>query len=299
MPEQDVALSNQTIIILCTVGFASLGIAVYFLILRHVPSLADDDGKDEPLQNYYEFLDQSDVATLNRSERRARAKLHMKKARLAATVRIDVNDRDGGQNDDELDVFGVEEDAVLSRKERQRAAKALEKVERKISTEIARARREAEQKKKYQTRKANENSSANLDGPLKLIEMFPQRMAGSNHSLSEYLFYDSIMRKYKDNPQQFLHDSMNEKIMTIRTFVNRLQSNGFVSVASLSDEFGIGIEDACNELEMLNMKHGIIGLFDKGNFVYVSEDMIEEAIDLGNKSGKIPSQMGNVSVTSQ
>ncbi|KAL3777450.1 hypothetical protein ACHAWO_006804 [Cyclotella atomus] len=284
----NVVLSNQTILILCTIGFASIGIAVYFLILRRVPSTVNDD---HDVQNYDEFLDQSDVGTLNRAERRARAKLRMKKARRA-NVPAPSAPNDANGDAQPLDVADVHHDMVedaagMSRKERQKAAKALEKEERKISAEIARARREAEQKKKKHMKQAHQIR----DDPskaLRLDDIFPLRTAGTNDPLNNHLFHESITRKYKDNMQMFLDDGMQSKIRTVGDFIDEIQLTGSASLSELADEFGIAIDEVCDELKGLNDIHGVIGVFDQGNFVYVSKEMIEMAVVMGKKMGRVP-----------
>ena len=148
-----------------------------------MPSSADPDG-DEGLQNYDEFLDQSDVGTLNRAERRARAKLRMKKARRA-NVPVARNGDDADGNDGQLhaDVQNdAAEDAGLSRKERQKAAKALEREERKASAEIARARREVEQKKRVKKQSYQDSTEDDIK-MLRIDKIFPQWI-DSNSSFS-------------------------------------------------------------------------------------------------------------------
>jgi hypothetical protein len=276
----NVVLSNQTILILCTIGFASIGIVVYFLILRRVPFAVDDD---HDIQNYDEFLDQSDVGTLNRAERRARAKLRMKKARRANILPPARDDADGDAQPDNADVHNEgAEDAGMSRKERQKAAKALEKEERKISAEIARVRREAEQKKMHK-RPIRDDTKA-----LRLDDIFPLRGAGTTDPLSNHLFHQSITRKYKNSPQLFLDDGMQSKMLTVRAFVDNLQMTGSASLSVLADEFGITIDEVCDELKGLNSMHGVIGVINKGNFVYISKEMIRMAVEMGKKMGRVP-----------
>lgn len=298
-----ISLSNQTILILCTIGFASLGIAFYFLILRHVPSSTTDG--DEPVQNYDEFLDHSDVATLNRAERRARAKLHMKKARRAAVPAAGRRDADGGDGNDavldELDRPVEVDDAGsgLSRKERQRVAKALEREERKISAEIARTRREKGQKKTQKQQTNRENDVDDDAGrPLSLDEIFPRRQSSTNDPLKDYLFHESLTRKYTNSPQQFLDESMLLKIITTHTFINNLQTTGYVRIKSLTDDFGLTHEEVHNELNQLNSAYGIIGVFDNGSFVYVSKEMIEMAVESGKKMGTIHCPVEQLTVKS-
>ena len=59
-----VALSNETILILSSFGFATLGL-VLFLILRNQPNNQDDEAEYSHRDNYGDVLDQADVATLN------------------------------------------------------------------------------------------------------------------------------------------------------------------------------------------------------------------------------------------
>ena len=288
----DISISNQTILILCSVGFASIGIAVYFLILRHVPSPTDDND-DETLQNYEEFLNQSDVATLNRAERRARAKLHMKKARRAAVpTRRDGEDANANDPlDDGNSTREIPETMILNRRERQKVAKALEREERKISAQIVRTRRENDQKKRHKkpihadADRRGDNECATYH--LKIEDIFPRGKEGSADPFDMHLFHEIITRKYKDNPQHFLDDSIYLKIMTIRSFIDKLQKAGSISIAEIADDFRITCEEVINGLTELNDIHGVIGVIDEGKFVYVSVDMIERAVQVGKSVGKI------------
>jgi len=50
----------------------------------------------------------------------------------------------------------------------------------------------------------------------------------------------------------------------------------------------ISVEQALMELENINKEHGIIGVIDaKGNFVYVSMEMIKKAIQVGRNAGRV------------
>ncbi|KAL7487615.1 hypothetical protein ACHAW6_013671 [Cyclotella cf. meneghiniana] len=294
----DMSLSNKTILILCTVGFASLGMAIYFLLLRHVPS-ADD--AERHVQNYDRFLATTDAAALNRAERRARAKLRMKKARLAAVPAGRGDDDDGaprrhGPNEDDDERFGLIREnagAHLTRKERQKAAKALEKEERKMAAELARVRREADGKTntKKQTDYGEPDCETDNRRPPKprLEDIFPPREQ-SDDPMSDYLFWQSISANYKDDPQRFLEDAVQSRIMTIRDFIAKLEKHRSVSIAALADEFGITITNVRNDLEKLNAQYGIIGLMDNnGNFVYVSREMIAKAVQMGKDMGRVSS----------
>eukprot|EP00581_Thalassiosira_minuscula_P017169 CAMPEP_0183722868 /NCGR_PEP_ID=MMETSP0737-20130205/14696_1 /TAXON_ID=385413 /ORGANISM="Thalassiosira miniscula, Strain CCMP1093" /LENGTH=297 /DNA_ID=CAMNT_0025953113 /DNA_START=15 /DNA_END=905 /DNA_ORIENTATION=+ len=276
-----VAISNQSILILSTVGFGLLGFAVYFLILRRVSGTDDrDDDENDGADVYGEMLDRSDVATLNRAQRRARAKFRMKKARRAVVP--------GQQQGEENDGDGVDVDANrggnleplaetnLSRKERQRAAKAMEREERRKGTEQARIWRE----RKQSTMKSGGGSSS-CDGnetttqsmspeeekvELPLEQLFPRREKHDD-PLSEFLFWESTLKRMKDSAvsyeEMLLSAERQMPQITICEFIQRLQKNGSVSIAALADELGgISIPEALVELENINKRHGIVGILD-------------------------------------
>jgi myosin heavy subunit len=281
--EVSISLSNETILILCSIGFASLGIVMFF-ILRSTPSNVDRNGEEEATgRDYGEFLEETDAATLTRAERRARAKLRMKKARRAPAAQAAGQDADGAAVPEEQ---AAQIEDARSRKERIKAAKALEKEERKMTAEMARVRREADLKTrpKKQTIQQDDNS---IRLQLRIEDVFHQREGAD--PMDEILFWHPLTSKYKDNPQRFLDDSVHLKKMTIGTFIHKLQTNGSVSIASLADKYGIPMDQVISELERLNKLHGIIGIVDKnGDFVYVSREMIEEAVEMGKKMGRIP-----------
>ena len=302
-----VAISNQSILILCTLGFGTLGL-VLFIILRHLSTDQENENEQSYVRGYDDVLDDSDVATLNRAQRRARAKFRMKKARRAPTPNVGAQVGEGDENvlggennqvgrDDNDGIVAV--DANRSRKERQRAAKAKEREERKVYSEKARVLREKKQSTKTKSEDKNVcddteiNNSSVLDANdvLSVEDIFP-RMANVEDALSEYLFWESIMKNLKQttNPNdEIISIAQSIPKMTIHGFVERLKHDGSVSIASLANEFGITIPQALDELERINKQHGVIGVADsKGNFVYVSMKMIQDAIKIGQYAGRIP-----------
>ena len=302
-----VAISNQSILILCTLGFGTLGLVI-FIILRHLSTDQENENEQSNVRGYDDVLDDSDVATLNRAQRRARAKFRMKKARRAPTPNVGAQVGEGDENvlggennqvgrDDNDGIVAV--DANLSRKERQRAAKAKEREERKVYSEKARVLREKKQSTKTKSedknvcddKEINKSSVLYANDVLSVKDIFP-RMANVEDALSEYLFWESIMKNLKrtTNPNdEIISIAQSIPKMTIHEFLERLEHNGSVSIASLADEFGITIPQALDELERINKKHGVIGVADsKGNFVYVSMKMIQDAIKIGQDAGRIP-----------
>lgn len=307
-----VAVSNTTILLISTLGFGALGFVLYFLILRR---LSDQDAANEQQENergrdmYGEMLDQTDAATLNRAQRRARAKFRMKKSRRAAVpgqqqAEGEVDGADAGaaaqrivegegNNDNDMAA-----DANLTRKERQMAAKAKERKERRAYAEEAKSWRNKkrqsssidQQNETDVNEKIISESSKSDQRELSLEEIFP-RNSNENDALSEWLFWESIAENIKD--KSATSDEMISIVeqmpkMTIREFIQRLKQQGSVSIASLANELRISVSQCLDELERINKQHGIVGLADgKGNFVHVSMEMINEAVRIGNDAGII------------
>lgn len=325
-----IALSDRAVLFISTIGFAILGIVLYFLILRHsgvVDDIHDVDrawvrhhggaAGQENVNNYGEILDQSDAATLNRAQRRARAKFRMKKARRAALNQQVVGDGDGEA--DEVALRGdvplaewVHEDAKedapqLTRRERQKAAKAMEKQERKQYAEEARVRRERESKSTTMTAvksgkisKSDGKDTSTSNNKIYDLKLVFPRKENDQDPLSEYLFWESIISKLKNklNSSNFEDQlRLESRKMTINAFLQVLQTAQSIPIVSLANEFGITIPEVLEELEKLNQRFGIVGLHDgQGQFVYVSKEMIEEAVLVGKREGKIiPPNLMNVS----
>ncbi|KAL9185392.1 hypothetical protein ACHAXT_003169 [Thalassiosira profunda] len=299
-----VAVSNSALLVVSTLGFGALGIALYFLVLRRLSQGGDDAqvDADRGRDACGEMLDQSDVGTLNRAQRRLRAKRRMKNARR---VVVPGQHQQAEGVEGEQEVMGEEGDAreianvepALSRKERQRAAKAMEKEERKAYANEARLRREKTQstlKSEGSSKDKKPEEPANKHRVLAVEELFPQRESDGDDALSEQLFWGTICRSIKQRSQSYDDTlSMVQRIprMTVRAFIDSLKQNGSVSIAALAEEFGISISDALAELESINKRLGVVGVCVNGKFIYVSMEMIREAVKLGKEAGRIPSPM--------
>ena len=274
-----VALSNETILILCSFGFASLGI-VLFLILRNQPNKQDEDDEHNDRDHYGDELDQADVATLNRAQRRARAKYKMKQARrdMAPVVAARGGNGDdnnmpaeGGVHDDDVNDNVA---AVADRKERQRIAKQMERNERKIYSMEAqrwRDKNQASSKKKKKLPSEDDNDVAS-ESNFSVEDIFPQRL-DKNDPLSDVLFWEYIVRGIKHatlSTDELMSrcEAAQSKAMTMREFIKRVECDGLVSIIDLADEFEISTPDALIEIARWNDLYNINGKVDScGNFV--------------------------------
>lgn len=166
---------------------------------------------------YGELLDQSNVATLNRAQRKAKARLQVK--RLHCTVAPVQNNADEEQElvegadleneDGNLDLAG----ANLSRRERRKAAKEMEREERKTYAEEARLWREKNHSTNSSSRRKCKNEL--LQNPIsssdvndlsleKMIEeIFPQSLSEDDDPLSYVLFWGLIVNKIKQTANTY------------------------------------------------------------------------------------------------
>ena len=285
-----VALSNETILILCTFGFATLGITL-FLILRNQPNHDEEDERlDRHRDNYGDELDKADAATLNRAQRRARAKYKMKQARrdmapvvqVAARAGDDENDdhniaADGGRlHDDDVVVDNHIAEGNPSRRERQRLAKQMERKERKMySLEAQRWREKNSVPKSDMKSKTKKNDDGDIMTSTQNVcmveDIFPQRL-DNNDPLSDIIFWKSIIssiksRQHDDTLSDELISQLQSRTMTIREFIERVEFDGSVSIIDLADEWDVSISDAMREIEQLKELYNISGVVDSsGNY---------------------------------
>ena len=284
-----IAISNKSILILSTIGFGILGLVLFYILRRLTDQQTNQDDNEE--RDYGEILNDSDVATLNRAQRRARAKYRMKNARrVAQPVQVNNNGEDGEEDENHNQDNVPQVNNNLSRKERQRVAKKKEREERKVSAEEARKWREKNQSKPAK-KTIDKDIMPEESKVLAVEDVFPQR-ANVNDVLSEYMFREYIVKNIKQmdisNEDKMISVANQIPKMTIHEFIERLKQNGSISISSLADEFNITEQECLDQLEVINKQHGIIGVVDsKGCFVYVSMEMIKEAIKLGNDAGRI------------
>lgn len=286
-----VALSNETILILCTFGFATLGITL-FLILRNQPKYDEEDERlDRHRDNYGDELDKADAATLNRAQRRARAKYKMKQARrdMAPAVQVAARAGDNGDDDDDNNIVAdggrIDDDDVVdnntaegnpNRRERQRLAKQMERKERKMYSLEAQRWREknsvAKSDMKGKTKKNGDDDMTSTQNVCMVEDIFPQRL-DNNDPLSDIIFWKAIISSIKSRQHDEtlssdeLISQLQPRAMTIREFIERVEFDGSVSIIDLADEWDISISDALREIEQLKELYNISGVVDSsGNY---------------------------------
>ena len=142
VPDVSVGFSDSVLLIVSIIGSIFLAYTVHSIVYTKLKSA--EEIEEEEL-TYDEQLIHADVSTLNRAQRRARARQIMKQQRRitpAATL-ADVDDNNMIEDENPFEPITA---AHLSRKERQKAAKSAEKEERKLFEDERRREQQEAQK---------------------------------------------------------------------------------------------------------------------------------------------------------
>lgn len=249
-PDIGVGFSDTAILIVSLLGFVFLATTVYSLILLRVQSKDEFDKAEEQKLDYDEQLERADVATLTRAQRRQRAQLIMKRQRRIAPV--------GGNNpEEEVEQDLDDEHAHLSRKERQKAAKAAEREERNLFEE----QRREQQKQAQEIAKKEKKERERLE--------------------AEYAEEERQLRlKAKEEQQRAAHEEWNtflksqsgDNVMTVREFSDWVQREKLVSIDELSNRFQRPSEQVRARMQELVRSCRLTGIVDGDRFIYITHD---------------------------
>lgn len=284
-PSLEVNFSNETLLLISLLGFTFLFAAL--ACLCHLsPSQAkfNEGGADGGGSNnahdddeYNQLLQDADVSTLNRAQRKARARLIMKKNKQAANehqqriaaegaaAAVDGNDGgdgnnanvlalDEGGNDQEGDNQNNDHGPKLSRKERQKAAKEEERLYRREYEEM----RKLKIKNEVERREAKEQL---LKEKKEVMEQERREMQEEELKSWKYMF--------------------GGENMTVREFVKELKEAEFIDLQETANRFNVSTESLVSRLRSLEkegrINHGILDEKSRIYFYVSAEDMAEIA----------------------
>jgi hypothetical protein len=282
-PSLEVSLSNETILLVSLLGFTFL-FAALACLCHFSPSQAQHDEKegtdgDDDVDAYDKLLEDADVSTLNRAQRKARAKwLMKKKRRLAnpnnANIGADGADGNGDANannegDEAIVALDAGEDIddvgdnsnnnngrpKLSRKERQKAAKEEERLYRREYEEI----RKLKIKDEIQRRETKDKLQIEKKEQL---EREKQESLEKEFRLWKYMFGGGVT-----------------VTVTVNEFLKELKENQIINIKDTATRFEVSEEELICRLRQLE-KEGRIdhGIIDKENRIYffvMKEDMVK------------------------
>mmetsp|Transcript_29495 Transcript_29495/g.42825 ORF Transcript_29495/g.42825 Transcript_29495/m.42825 type:complete len:310 (+) Transcript_29495:59-988(+) len=270
--------SDKALLYISLTGFFLVGIAMYRLFLASGAGNGDLDEDELYKRDYDEDLDEADVRKLNRAQRRLRAKNRMKKKRRieparGAAVPEDGNNVVGDNNADGAiaDHEGLEEVANLSRKERQKLAKAEEKEERRrYVLEREAALKRQEQEETYLERK--ERSRAEEE------ERF---MAEKERNERDWKEYDEFWTMFK------IGGGSGEAVL-VKDFVAFMERNKVVAVDYIADQYGLCRDIVIKRIKVIEEEGHINGVYDdQGQFIHLTTDEMAEVADIVRREGRI------------
>ena len=275
-----VGVSNLSLLLISSIGFGILGIALYVLILRPSAGATDGDNSDDgELRNYEEQLDGADVRTLNRAQRRLRARNHMKKNRRMAQQEVAGRDA-GAAAAGVADQLLLEEEMGfaagdggaghegdeqrqqqhLSRKERARLAKTAEKEERQLYEEERReARKFADAKAAVDRREREKEREAAAEEERRRREAEGKERELAEHNEWVRVFAFAAVQR------------------TVKEFVAEAQQRKVWPVNDIADTFAGTPEQVVARLEQLMSENRLAGsIVSQGTLIYIGRSEMQE-----------------------
>jgi hypothetical protein len=256
-----VGFSDSALITVSILGFAMLSVTVYSIIVLRVHTRDEFDKRDLDEMDYDEKLEKADIATLNRAQRRARAKTIMKKHRRVAVVVVAPEDH----------TVHDEMRQLLPRRERERAAKAAEKHERKLfedrRLEIHRqaqlaAQREKKEREQLEAKRTEEGRKMHMDA-MELQE------------LKEYQAWKIFL-------------SSGENSMSVSDLLLYLKANKSILIDDLSEQFRVPYSTVVAKIQNLVTTCRLTGVMvDNGKrFLYLSHEELVIFADAVRQNGE-------------
>jgi len=290
--EIGVGFSDAALLTVSLIGLIILIVTIYGIVvvrLKNAKEIDKDDAARGDARTYEEHLArQTDVTSLTRAERRARARAIMKQQRRVTPAptaaaapgvehaREDEVDHEEEEEEDDNDVGSTAPAAppALSRKERQKAAKAMEREERKRNEEERkRQQQEAQETARREKKLREEKEARRLEEERKLAK--EQRES----------------REREEQIKRSIFLSSCQRTQAVDEWIDELKQNRFVSIKAVSESFGVSQSAVVERIYQLMQERRVAGVFenDNGSFIYFSD------VELLSLASKIQ-ELGKVSL---
>eukprot|EP00522_Entomoneis_paludosa_P006161 CAMPEP_0172444286 /NCGR_PEP_ID=MMETSP1065-20121228/4339_1 /TAXON_ID=265537 /ORGANISM="Amphiprora paludosa, Strain CCMP125" /LENGTH=314 /DNA_ID=CAMNT_0013194753 /DNA_START=98 /DNA_END=1042 /DNA_ORIENTATION=+ len=271
-----VGFSDTAILAVSLVGFCFLGFTVYNIVVLRLKTREEIEKEDEATAADYEArLVRSNVAGLSRAERRARARAIMKQQRRVQPPRQNEQqrgDQDGGEQQQAVEIVldadhdsDTEEDRTsrLSRKERQRVAKALEKEERKaMGDERKQQQKELEDIAKKDKREREKRQAIELEK-----ERAEQRRLKVAAELERQSAWETFL-------------STKSCSLSVNQWIEEIQSNQSVSIDDIASRFDVSSDRVLARIDELVDEKRVAGVVTMtGRFIYISQQNIDKIME--------------------
>ena len=243
-----VGFSDEALLAASILGFGMLTIIMYTIIVRRLQTREEFETRGNDEMDYDAKLDHADIATLNRAQRRARAKNVMKRQRR-------IGGDEPGVDQNENNVPG--EMRRLSRKERDKAAKATERQERKLCEDQRRdQQRQAQQIAQLEKKERDKLEAKRIEERRKL-RMEAKELQEQNEYEAWKIFLSS-----------------GDDLMSVMDLSEYLKSNKYINIDDLSEQFRIPCSTITAKIRALVKDCRITGVFvDNGKrFLYLTHE---------------------------
>jgi DDRGK domain len=287
-PDIAVGASDRLLLGVSFLGFGVMAYLVYNMVLRQVKSARQmRDEERERQTTFEEKLTRADVSTLNRAQRRARARLIAKQQRRIATgqdafmMMMDDDDNtiidDGDQDQmlEEEDIPPFQEDTHhttslrhLSRKERQKAARQIELQERKVLEEERRKEQEELQKEERLKKRERERQKAS--------QMEEERKKRQEQRAAQEMTAYHSWRIFLPRPKAGAVDEKDlpKGCITVKNWKEELYKDPVVKISELSRRFWVSKQVVRERISELLETDRITGVLETDRFVFLSKDKL-------------------------
>jgi DDRGK domain len=274
--EVGVGFSDTTLLAVSVLGFVVMAFFVYITIVSRVAASSAENamakkggGDGGELLDYEEELLRSDVASLNRAQRRLRAKAVMKRERRAATTTEDTT-----HHHEEEEVEEDDDHQALSRKEREKAAKATEKRERHLNDET----RREEQRQAVAAAKEDKK---------RRLELEAKRAREEKLRREEQLEQEKVKQFNQWNT--FLASPDGTNSLSVQDWVQELQHNGAVAVPlkDLTIRFDCSMEHVKERICQLVDAGRINGVIDEETLYLLSHAQLLSLASFVASNGEV------------
>jgi hypothetical protein len=261
--EIGVGFSDAILVAASVTGFLIMATTVYSLIVMRLKS-SKEVAKEELAggNGYEEQLAHADVSTLNRTQRRARARAIMKQQRRAlvnvenpdADAELEIGSDDEGSEDGET--VNPANNRPLSRKERQRAAKATEKGERRVLEDERREQQKQAQDDAQRQKREKEREDARKQEAARLLK----KKQKEELKIAEFEAWKIFLSSPK-------------RSQSVQEWIDEMKDRRTVLTTEIATSFELPEEKVVQRIQELIQEGRVAGVMEgNGRFIFIAED---------------------------
>jgi hypothetical protein len=263
--EIGVGFSDAVLVTASVTGFLIMATTVYSLIVMRLKS-SKEVAKEELAggNGYEEQLAHADVSTLNRTQRRARARAIMKQQRRAlvnvdnpdadADAELEIGSDDEGSEDGET--VNPTNNRTLSRKERQRVAKATEKGERRLLEDERREQQKQAQDDAQRQKREKEREDARRQEASRLLE----KKQKEELKIAEF----EAWKVFLSSPK---------RSQSVQEWIDEMKDRRTVLTTEIATSFELPEQKIVQRIQELIKDGRVAGVMEgNGRFIFIAED---------------------------